>query len=117
MGSQKRKMQQYLRAAIQIYFFIFFSHTFTAAFGGVKYIASQVGAGEQSLGRFFHAPCGGSSAERIYPWSHIADPDPGGYVCARTFFLSFSLSHGSCFLSAAGPAVFFTAQGQRSLPC
>ncbi len=47
MASQKRKMHQYLRAAIQIYFFIFFSHTFTAAFGGVKYIASQVGAGEK----------------------------------------------------------------------
>lgn len=47
MKIQKKKIQRYVRAAIQLLCFIFFSSAFTAAFGGVKYIAAQLGAGEK----------------------------------------------------------------------
>lgn len=47
MKGQKKKLHQWLRAAIQLISFIVFSSTFTAAFGGVKYIAFQLGAGEK----------------------------------------------------------------------
>ncbi len=45
MKIQKKKSRRYLRAAIQLICFLFFSSAFTAAFGGVKYIAAQLGAG------------------------------------------------------------------------
>ncbi|MCI8813716.1 MAG: 4Fe-4S binding protein [Lachnospiraceae bacterium] len=47
MKKDKKKMRQWLRTLLQLLFFIFFSSAFTAAFGGVKYIAAQLGAGER----------------------------------------------------------------------
>lgn len=40
------KKYQWLRAALQLFSFLFFSSAFTAAFAGIKYIAAQLGAGE-----------------------------------------------------------------------
>lgn len=44
---KKRQIHRWIRASIQVLFFLFFSSAFTAAFGGVKYIAAQIGAGER----------------------------------------------------------------------
>lgn len=45
-AKQKKKLHAWFRGAIQLIYFLFFSSAFTAAFGGVKYIAVQLGAGE-----------------------------------------------------------------------
>lgn len=45
MTKQKRnKIRQYVRAAIQLLYFIFFPSVYTASFNGVKYIFTQIGA-------------------------------------------------------------------------
>lgn len=44
---ERRRLQAWLRALIQLSCFIFFPSAFTAAFAGVKYIITQIGAGEQ----------------------------------------------------------------------
>lgn len=44
-AKQQKKIHVWLRAAIQLIYFLFLSSAFTAAFGGVKYIAAQLGAG------------------------------------------------------------------------
>lgn len=44
---RQRKIQTWVRAAIQLIFFILFPSVFTAAFNGVKYIFTQIGAGNQ----------------------------------------------------------------------
>lgn len=44
---QKRKLHRWIRGVIQLIYFLFFSSGFTAAFGGVKYIAGQMGKGEK----------------------------------------------------------------------
>ena len=44
---QKKKLHTWTRALIQLLYFIFFPSVYTAAFGGVKYIFSQIGAGER----------------------------------------------------------------------
>ncbi len=41
-----KKIRAYIRAIIQLLFFLFIPSAFTAAFGGVKYIFTQLGAGE-----------------------------------------------------------------------
>lgn len=43
---QKKKMQSIVRIVIQLLFFIFMPSAFTAAFAGVKYIFTRLGAGE-----------------------------------------------------------------------
>lgn len=43
----RKKLHIWLRAGIQLICFLLFSSAFTAAFGGVKYIAVQLGAGEK----------------------------------------------------------------------
>ncbi len=47
MKKRKKKIYARMRAAIQLFCFLFFSAAYTAAFGGVKYIAAQLGAGER----------------------------------------------------------------------
>ncbi len=47
MKKRKNKIYARIRAAIQLFYFLFFSSAYTAAFGGVKYIAAQLGAGEE----------------------------------------------------------------------
>ena len=46
---KRKKYQKYswLRGALQLFFFLFFSSAFTAAFAGIKYIAAQLGSGEK----------------------------------------------------------------------
>lgn len=44
---KRKKIHAYLRAAIQILYFLFLPSAFTAAFAGVKYIFTQMGAGEK----------------------------------------------------------------------
>ena len=41
-----KKIHIWLRAGIQLFFFILFPSAYTAAFAGVKYIFTQIGAGE-----------------------------------------------------------------------
>lgn len=43
----KKKRRVYLRAGIQVLFFLFFPSAYTAAFSGVKYLFTQIGAGER----------------------------------------------------------------------
>ena len=43
---KRKKIRTYLRAAIQLLYFLFLPSAFTAAFAGVKYIFTQIGAGE-----------------------------------------------------------------------
>lgn len=43
---QIKQVHVWLRALIQLLFFLFMPSAFTAAFGGVKYIFTQIGAGE-----------------------------------------------------------------------
>lgn len=45
-AKQKKKMHVITRAVIQLVFFLFFPSAFTAAFAGVKYIFTQLGAKE-----------------------------------------------------------------------
>ncbi len=42
-AKQWKKIHKYVRAAIQLVFFIFFPSAFTASFNGVKYIFTQIG--------------------------------------------------------------------------
>ena len=44
---QMKKIHTWLRAAIQLLYFIFIPSVYTAAFAGVKYIFTQIGAGEK----------------------------------------------------------------------
>ena len=44
---QKKKLHIYLRATIQLLYFILLPSAFTAAFGGVKYIFTQIGLGKE----------------------------------------------------------------------
>lgn len=44
---QKKQIHTWLRALIQLYFFLFLPSAFTAAFAGIKYIFTQIGAGEK----------------------------------------------------------------------
>ncbi len=44
---QLKQIHVWLRAAIQVLYFIFIPSVYTAAFAGVKYIFTQIGAGEQ----------------------------------------------------------------------
>ena len=44
---QLKQIHVWLRVAIQILYFIFIPYVYTAAFAGVKYIFTQIGAGEQ----------------------------------------------------------------------
>lgn len=46
-AKDKKKLRTWLRAAIQLLFFIFIPSIYTAAFNGVKYIFTQLGTGEQ----------------------------------------------------------------------
>lgn len=46
-AKQKKKIHKWLRAAIQLLYFLFLPSAFTAAFAGVKYIFTQLGAGER----------------------------------------------------------------------
>ncbi len=43
---RQRQIQMYLRAAIQLLFFLFLQSAFTSAFSGIKYIFIQIGLGE-----------------------------------------------------------------------
>ena len=43
---QRNKIHAYLRAAIQLLFFIVFPSAFTAAFAGVKYLFTKMGMGD-----------------------------------------------------------------------
>ncbi len=65
MKIQKKKIHPYVRAAIQLICFLFFSSAFTAAFGGIKYIASQLGAGEKIQWTAFVAALAGLCAFTI----------------------------------------------------
>lgn len=47
MRKNRNKIKGWLRRVIQLGFFLFFPSVFTAAFAGVKYIFTQLGAGEQ----------------------------------------------------------------------
>lgn len=58
-AEQKRKLHRWLRGIIQLISFLFLSSGFTAAFGGVKYIAGQLGNGEKiQMTAFVAALCG-----------------------------------------------------------
>ncbi|MGN1141841.1 MAG: 4Fe-4S binding protein [Oliverpabstia sp.] len=46
-AKQRKKIHTYLRAFIQLLYFLFLPSAFTAAFAGVKYIFTQIGAGEK----------------------------------------------------------------------
>lgn len=46
-AKQLKKLHTWIRAAIQLLYFLFIPSVYTAAFAGVKYIFTQVGAGEQ----------------------------------------------------------------------
>lgn len=44
---QRKQMHGWLRAIIQLLYFLFLPSAYTAAFAGVKYIFTQLGAGEK----------------------------------------------------------------------
>lgn len=46
-AKQKKKIHKWLRAVIQLFYFLFLPSAFTAAFAGAKYIAVQLGTGEK----------------------------------------------------------------------
>lgn len=46
-AKDKKKLHSWLRAAIQILYFCFIPSAYTAAFAGVKYIFTQIGAGDR----------------------------------------------------------------------
>ena len=48
-----KKIHIWLRAGIQLFFFLLFPSAYTAAFAGVKYIFTQIGAGEMITGTSF----------------------------------------------------------------
>ena len=43
---QVKKIHIWLRTGIQLFFFLLFPSAYTAAFAGIKYIFTQIGAGE-----------------------------------------------------------------------
>lgn len=46
-AKEKKKWNTWLRALIQLFYFLLFPSVYTAAFAGVKYIFTQLGAGEK----------------------------------------------------------------------
>ena len=46
-AKQLKKIHIWIRAIIQLLYFIFIPSVYTAAFAGVKYIFTQIGAGEK----------------------------------------------------------------------
>ena len=46
-AKQLKKIHIWIRAIIQLLYFIFIPSVYTAAFAGVKYISTQIGAGEK----------------------------------------------------------------------
>ena len=46
-AKQLKKIHTWIKAAIQLLYFLFIPSVYTAAFAGVKYIFTQIGAGEQ----------------------------------------------------------------------
>ena len=46
-AKDKKKIHTWLRAFIQLLYFLFLPSAYTAAFSGVKYIFTQIGAGEK----------------------------------------------------------------------
>ncbi len=46
-AKQRKQIHIWLRAFIQLFFFLLFPSAFTAAFAGIKYIFTQIGAGEK----------------------------------------------------------------------
>lgn len=46
-AKQRKQMHIWLRALIQLFYFLLFPSAFTAAFAGIKYIFTQIGAGEK----------------------------------------------------------------------
>ena len=46
-AKQLKKIHTWIRAAIQLLYFLFIPSVYTAAFAGVKYIFTQIGAGER----------------------------------------------------------------------
>lgn len=46
-AKERKKIHTWLRALIQLLYFIFIPSVYTAAFAGVKYIFTQIGAGEK----------------------------------------------------------------------
>lgn len=89
---QEKQRQRLLRAGIQVLFFLMFPAVFTSAFGGIKSLAAQVGAGEVPswslflkilvgigiytiiFGRFFcgYACAFGSTGDALYALSGLA---------------------------------------------
>ena len=55
---RQKQLHSYLRCGIQLLFFILVPSAFTAAFSGVKYMFTQIGAGEMvSMTSFLTALC------------------------------------------------------------
>lgn len=46
-AKERKKIHTWLRALIQLLYFIFIPSVYTAAFAGVKYIFTKIGAGEK----------------------------------------------------------------------
>ena len=46
-AKDRKKLHTWLRALIQLLYFLFIPSVYTAAFAGVKYIFTQIGAGER----------------------------------------------------------------------
>ena len=46
-AKDRKKLHTWLRALIQLLYFLFIPSVYTAAFAGVKYIFTQIGAGEK----------------------------------------------------------------------
>ena len=46
-AKERKKIHTWLRVLIQLLYFIFIPSVYTAAFAGVKYIFTQIGAGEK----------------------------------------------------------------------
>lgn len=46
-AKDRKKLHTWLRALIQLLYFLFIPSIYTAAFAGVKYIFTQIGAGEK----------------------------------------------------------------------
>ena len=46
-AKERKKIHTWLRALIQLLYFIFIPSVYTAAFAGVKYVFTQIGAGEK----------------------------------------------------------------------
>lgn len=90
-AKQIKKIHTWLRAAIQLLYFIFLPSVYTAAFAGVKYIFTQLGAGQQvamtSFVTILFVVCGytflfgGFSAVRMLRSAHL-----GRRACIIPFY-------------------------------